>query len=296
MPTPYDSRSNDNPSTYFVQDRKNKKELTRLMMQDKKLTAAMGGILPEQPDPTVFHRVLDVGCATGGWLIEAAQTYPTMSLVGIDISQRMIEHACIQAKAHQVNDRVDFHVMDVLHVLEFPVAFFDLVNVRYSMSYLRTWDWPKILRELLRVTCPGGIVRVTESAVVPQSNSSALTQLFEMLQCALFRAGHLFTDASTGLTSQLTQLLDQYGYEQVQTKVYAIESRAGTIEGQAFYENLMLFFQTIRPFLQKWGNVPNDYEVIYQQALKEMQQPDFLAVGNILTVWGSKPRPKLQHL
>jgi len=66
MPSPYDSRSNDNPSTYFVQDRKNKKEFTRLMMQDKKLTAAMGGILPEQPDPTVFHRVLDVGCGTGG--------------------------------------------------------------------------------------------------------------------------------------------------------------------------------------------------------------------------------------
>jgi ubiquinone/menaquinone biosynthesis C-methylase UbiE len=296
MPSPYDSRSNDNPSTYFVQDRKNKKELTRLMMQDQKLTAAMGGILPEQPDPTVFHRVLDVGCATGGWLIEAAQTYPMMSLVGIDISQRMIEHACVQAKAHQVNDRVEFHVMDVLHPLDFPVAFFDLVNVRYSMSYLRTWDWPKILSELLRVTCPGGIVRITESNVVPQSNSSALTQLFEILQSALFRAGHLFTDASTGLTSQLARLLDQYGCEQVQTKVYAIESRAGTIEGQAFYENLMLFFQTIRPFLQKWGNVPKDYEVIYQQALSEMRQPDFLAVGNILTVWGCKPRPKSQKL
>src|SRR5690349_20361610 len=119
MPTPYGSRGDDNPSTYFVQDRKNKKELTRLMMQDKKLTAVMGGVLPEQPDPTVFHRVLDVGCATGGWLIEPAQTYPTMSLMGIDISQRMIEHACVQAKAHQVNDRVEFHVMDVLHVLDF---------------------------------------------------------------------------------------------------------------------------------------------------------------------------------
>jgi len=117
-----------------------------------------------------------------------------------------------------------------------------------------------------------------------------------LLQSALFRAGHLFTDASTGLTSQLVRLLDQYGCEQVQTKAYAIESRAGTTEGQAFYEDLRLFFQTIRPFLQKWGNVPNDYEVIYQQALNEMRQPDFLAVGNIVTVWGSKPRPKSRQL
>jgi hypothetical protein len=35
--------------------------------------------------------------------------------------------------------------------------------------------------------------------------------------------------------------------------------------------------------------VPEDYEEIYQQALKEMQQPDFVATGTLLTVWGTKP-------
>jgi ubiquinone/menaquinone biosynthesis C-methylase UbiE len=83
----------DSPSTYFVQDKRNKTELTRLAIQDQMLTTAMGGVLPEQPDPTVFRRVLDVACGTGGWLIEAAKAYPTMSLVGIDISQRMIRYA-----------------------------------------------------------------------------------------------------------------------------------------------------------------------------------------------------------
>ncbi|HEY4035721.1 MAG TPA: methyltransferase domain-containing protein [Ktedonobacteraceae bacterium] len=292
MPTPYDLRCNDHPSTYFVQDRKSKKELTRLALQDQRLTAAMGGVLPEQPDPTVFHRVLDVGCGTGGWLIEAAQTYPAMSLVGIDISQRMIEYASAQAKAHQVNDRVTFHVMDALRPLDFPVASFDLANARYSTSYLRTWDWPELLSELLRVTCPGGVIRVTESEVILQSNSSALTRLFEMLQFALFRAAHLFEDASTGLTSHLTPLFYQYGCEQVQTKTYTTECRVGTVEVQELYENLKLFFQTIRPFLQKWGHITNDYEVIYQQALREMLQPDFLAVGTTHTVWGTKPKPK----
>ena len=55
MASPLDPRINDNPSTYFVQDRKNKKELTRLMIQDQMITAAMGGILPEQADPSIFR-------------------------------------------------------------------------------------------------------------------------------------------------------------------------------------------------------------------------------------------------
>ncbi|HWS84742.1 MAG TPA: methyltransferase domain-containing protein [Ktedonobacteraceae bacterium] len=273
MPTPLDPRVNDNPSTYFVQDRKNKKELTRLKVQDQMITAVMGGALPEQPDPAVFGRVLDVGCGAGGWIIEAAQ-----------------------AKAHHVDDRVEFHTMDVLRTLDFPAASFDLVNLRFGVSFVRTWDWPKMLGELLRVTRPGGVIRVTEGEIGSQSNSPALTQLFEMEQCALFRSGHLFTQENTGLIDHLARLLDQYGCDQVQTKTYAIEYRAGTPEGEAFYENLMLLFQTVRPFIQKWGCVAKDYEAIYQQALQEMRQPDFLAIGTILTAWGSKPRPKSQQL
>ena len=68
-----------------------------------------------------------------------------------------------------------------------------------------------------------------------------------------------------------------------------IEYRAGTPEGEAYYENWMLLLQTGRPFIQKWNCASKDYEVIYQQALKEMQQPDFHATWNMLTAWGSKP-------
>src|SRR3989440_8000159 len=174
MPAPLGSRQNEKPSTYVVQDRKNKKELARLAMQDHMMTAMMGGVLSEQADPATFHRVLDVGCGTGGWIIEAAQAYATMSLVGIDISQRMVRYARTQAEVHQLEDRVEFHSMDVLDALNFPAAFFDLVNLRAGVSFLRTWDWPKMLSELLRVTRPGGVIRVTDSELVFQSNSPAL--------------------------------------------------------------------------------------------------------------------------
>ncbi len=147
MSTPMNPRR-DHSSTYFVQDRSNKEELSRLQIQDQMVTTSMGGVLPEQPDPTIFQRVLDVGCGTGGWLIEAAKTYSTMSLlVGVDVSERMIEYAQAQAEAQQVSDRVQFRTMDALRMLEFPTEYFHLVNQRFGASYLRTWDWPKLLQE-----------------------------------------------------------------------------------------------------------------------------------------------------
>src|SRR5260221_14733769 len=97
MSTPTDPRQ-EHPSTYFVQDRSSEEEMTRLQIQDQMLTTSMGGVLPEQSDPTIFKRVLDVGCGTGGWLIEAARTYPTMTrLVGVDVRKKMIDYARAQA-------------------------------------------------------------------------------------------------------------------------------------------------------------------------------------------------------
>jgi len=276
----------EHPSTYFVPDRSNKEEMNRVQLQDQLITAGMGGVLPEQPDPSRFHRVLDVGCGTGAWLIEAAKTYPSMTLlIGVDISNKMLDSARAQATAQQVDDHVEFHQMDALRMLEFPTGYFDLVNQRYAKSWLRTWDWPKLLQEFQRVTRPGGSVRLTEPASL-ESNSPAVARHWECLLEAFYQSGRLFTPEHDGLTKELAHLLRRHGLQQVQTHAYPLEHRAGTSEGQRFAEDVRLMFQTFKPFLQKWGCVPANYEEICQQAVREMQQPDFVATWNLLTAWG----------
>ncbi|GAC1376798.1 MAG: hypothetical protein NVS2B12_35890 [Ktedonobacteraceae bacterium] len=291
MSTPPNPR-HEHPSTYIVQDRANEDERARLMIQDQMITRGMGGVLPEQTDIASLRSVLDVGCGTGGWLIETATTYPTMSLlIGVDISGKMIEQARSQVAALQLANRVEFHVMDALRMLEFPNDFFDLVNLRFGDSYLRTWDWPNILQEFQRVTRSGGIIRVTESDIVIESTSPALTRLFAIATEAGYRAGHFFTPESDGVTGKLAALLHQHGLQDVQTRAHVLNYRAGTAEGQHFYENMRRTFRTVLPFYRKWTRVPNDYEAIYQQALNEMQQPDFVATWRLLTAWG-KCAPK----
>ncbi len=277
-------------STYFVQDRSNKEEFARLQILDQMTTTSMGGVLPEQPDPTIFERVLDVGCGTGGWLLEMAKTYPGVKLlVGVDISAKLVEYACSQAEAEHLSDRVEFHVMDALRSLEFPSGYFDLVNQRYGAGHVRTWDWARLLQEFHHVTRQGGVIRVTECDYISESSSPALLRLCELGLDAFYQSGHFFTPNHDGVTSQLARLLSQYGCQNVQTRAHTIVYQAGTSEGQNYSENLRLYYRTIVPFLRKWIRVSDDYETIYQQVLAEMQQPNFVAPWNLLTAWGTSP-------
>jgi len=290
MSDPTDSRR-EYASTYMVQDRSNPEEMDRLEVQDKMVTAGMGGVLPELEDPTILRRVLDVGCGTGGWLMETARTYPTIEkLVGADISNKMIAYARMQAKDQQLNGRVEFQTMDALRILEFPPGYFDLVNQRAGISWIRTWEWRKLLLEYQRVTRPGGIIRITETNLLVESNSPALTKLSSIGLETFYRSGRLFTPSSDGLTHEVIHLMRQHGIQDVQTQVHPLILRAGTTECQYFYEDTVHFFRLLLPFFQKWTRVPSNYEEIYQQALKEMQQPDFIATWTWITACGTRPK------
>jgi SAM-dependent methyltransferase len=270
-----------------VQDRSNKEERTRLRIQDQLLTTGMGGVLPEQADPTHLYSLLDVGCGSGDWLIEVAKAYPHMTtLVGVDISSKMLGYARAQADAEGVGERIEFLEMDALRRLEFPDGSFDLVNERFGDSFIRTWDWPRFLEECRRVVRTGGVIRVTECDLT-ENNSPALNRIYDLFLQALYNAGHFFRLERRGVIDELGSLLRRYGIENVQTCAHPIDCSAGTSAWQPYYENVQHGFRTLLPFFRKWTRVPDDYEAIYQQALEDMQQPGFVATWTLLTAWGT---------
>lgn len=283
------------PNTYFIDERAKRDELTRLALQDHMLTGGMGGVVPEQSDPSRFHQVLDIGCGTGGWLIDTAENFPGMDqLIGVDGSERMLTYARTQAQAHHVEERVQFQLMDVLRSLAFPDSTFDLVNERLAASYVRTWEWPHLLSELRRVTRPGGIVRLTEGEIIAESSSSALLQLNQLLVNAMHQGGHYFRPQSGGITQELPRLLEQQGFQQVQTSFHALDYQGDTEQGRALAEDGRHLFRAILPFLRKWTRVPDNYEDLYQQMLDDMQRPNFTAIWRLLVIWGMRPDPGAQ--
>ncbi len=283
------SNSREQPNTYAIQDVA-KNEVLRLQLLDRTATVGMGGVLSEQPASLSLQRVLDVGCGTGGWLIALAQQHPEIPmLIGVDAHRPLIEYARSQAEAAGVSARVEFHIADALRMLEFPTDYFDLVNHRFAWSWLRTWDWPKLLQEYQRVARPDGIVRITEAttAIAPPS-FPAYNVLARLVMEAMSASGQAFHEgmhASEAIFGALPSLLQKHELEDVQMRTYHIEHRADET-GRIFFEINKLSFQNVLPFLRKWIRLPDDYDRCLQEMLQEIQRPDFILNWEVTTIWG----------
>lgn len=284
----YKLPTNQNDNTSVI-DTESTAELARLMRQDYLLTEGMGGIFPEGLDLSDVHRILDIACGPGGWVLEVAFAYSEIEVVGIDISQTMIAHADAQAKV-QERANASFRIMNALGPLDFPDHSFDLVNARLVDEFIPSYAWPAFLQECLRILRPGGILRLT-GAEWGFSNKPAFERLCGLLNQALQKAGRSFSPNGLhlGIVPMLRRLVQDAGCERIGRMAHVFEISSDTPVHEGFYHNLAAAFKLLQPFLRKWRVATQaELDRIYQQALAEMLADDFCAVFLLLTVYGYK--------
>jgi demethylmenaquinone methyltransferase/2-methoxy-6-polyprenyl-1,4-benzoquinol methylase len=112
------------------------------------------------PGPAADGPVLDLCTGTG----DLALTYDRMArgaveLIGADFSHEMLVRAVKKADAAGVGDRVRFVEADA-QALPFPDDTFQLVTIAFGLRNVTDTD--RGLREMVRVTRPGGRVAVLE--------------------------------------------------------------------------------------------------------------------------------------
>ena len=279
----------DNNTSYII-DAENAAEMARLIRQGRTVTQNTGTLFPVYINSSGIRRVLDIGCGPGEWAASVALVHPEIQVMGIDISQIMIEYANAQVQEQHMSNTT-FRVMSAKEPLDFPDDAFDLVNARFLVAFMDPNTWPKLIQECVRITRSGGVLVLTETEGT-LTNSLATERLYGMSAEAMKRTGQSFSADGRhyGITPVVGKLLRDAGYVNIHYNSYAIDCSAGTAAHQDIYHDLLTAYKLMQPFLIKTGiTTQEEVEGVYQRMLEEWQLPDFCALWTYLTVSGEKP-------
>ena len=117
------------------------------------------------------HRMLDVATGTADLAMGVARAHPTVAVDGVDFAAPMLALGERKVRAAGLAGRITLREADAMN-LPFPDASFDVSAVAFGMRNIP--DKLRALREMARVTVPGGQVMVLEMTFAPRGLFRAL--------------------------------------------------------------------------------------------------------------------------
>jgi ubiquinone/menaquinone biosynthesis C-methylase UbiE len=109
-------------------------------------------MLLEQAAVRATHRVLDIGCGTGSFLIQIKRTYPNVDGVGLDPDPRALARARRKGQRVGLAFQLDQGFADEL---PYPDGVFDRVFSSFMFHHLADDEKATTFREVRRVLKPG---------------------------------------------------------------------------------------------------------------------------------------------
>ena len=104
-------------------------------------------------------KILDAGCGFGGTDIFLSQYFPESEIIGIDLSETLLQHADMLLRKSNAENRVKFERADI-HKIPFEK---DTFNAVLSINMVHLVDNPvKMINEIERVLHPGGYLLVID--------------------------------------------------------------------------------------------------------------------------------------
>ncbi len=131
---------------------------------DKYICELLQKWCPEQPE-----EILEVGCGAGYWLEYLLKIRKTI-VVGVDISPDML---AVAERRFSGDPRVRLYEGDIRNMDFLENDRFDFTFCAWIFQYLVRVNFREGLRELKRVTKPGGVIMLTEN--IPHGDAQAFT-------------------------------------------------------------------------------------------------------------------------
>ncbi|KAI9255482.1 S-adenosyl-L-methionine-dependent methyltransferase [Sporodiniella umbellata] len=178
-----DGYKNEKSNYWLPKDRD---EQDRLVLQQECYRKLFGGPLPLNiRDSLDFEKgvsVLDVGCGPGSWIMDMIKEYPAGTYHGCDI----VDAASKNIKSGNFT----FTEGNVTERLPFDDNTFSFVHTRLLVCGISTNDWPKAVKELIRVTKPGGLIHCVEVDLkVSEGKEHPIRKLFNAIETLCIKRG-----------------------------------------------------------------------------------------------------------
>jgi ubiquinone/menaquinone biosynthesis C-methylase UbiE len=221
--------------------------------------------------------ILEVATGTGIWPVEVAKMLPGVKIQATDINNTYFPNP------ENTPPNVTFSVQSVLELPQEWSNKFDLIHQRLLICGLSTENWRTALRELYRVTKPGGWIQLIEidaQAMRPRTGPGG-KKLLEWLQDLMNQTG-LVVDAVDRVEGHVkaagfenfTKEMKLFTKPQ-ETEVSKANLGADTIRSQLNY------FRHMKPRIVSAGIVSDEE---YTQAEAELQK-EWEASDDIANAW-----------
>jgi ubiquinone/menaquinone biosynthesis C-methylase UbiE len=249
-------------------------EVHRLDVQHYALREALGANYLAPIQRPAF--VLDSGCGTGQWSFDVGAEFPEALVVGLDVEPGK--------SGGPANYR--FARGNLLQGLPFRDDRFDFVHQRLLFAGIPVKRWPSVVRDLVRVTRPGGWIELVEGANQPASAGPATRRLAEMLNRLARSAG---VDSTGVVFRSLDDYLTRAGARAVTRRTVALPlgewgGRIGSFmatDGRALYTRLAEVFQA------RFG--VSDQECLELVVTAQREWEEHRATYSIAVAYGRKP-------
>ena len=119
--------------------------------------------------PGNVQTILDVGTGTGIWPVEMSTLFPQAHIIGVDVT--------FSSLPNPLPTTCLFTHANILHGLPFPDQQFSFTHQRLLVAAIPVAQWPGVVRELVRVTRPGGWIELLEIGDTIQNAGTATKRL-----------------------------------------------------------------------------------------------------------------------
>jgi len=223
---------------------------------------ALRALLPDLADAAV----VDLGCGFG-WFCRWAAATGARSVVGLDVSIKMLERAA----ADTDDDVIEYRRADLEHIELAPVSF-DCVYSSLTLHYIA--DLPRLLRVVHGALNQGG--RLVFSVEHPVFTAPARPEFVEV-------------------DKQTVWPLDGYLVEGERTTNWFTEGVIKRHRTIGRYVNTLIDLGFTITRLEEWG--PTDEQVAaHPEWTNERDRPPFLLVACQKTLWSKGGSPVSEHL